>query len=256
MEVELYREPSLVEAAGILSRACNLRSWASFSGKCRAVYEGRSASSFTPGDVMVMLKPDGSFIVHGPRGFKPLNWQPSGSLASVSLEGGSLALRVVRRDPREVLLLSCERVYFIAVMRKPLEGEFWMYVNEAEIRDYIAMKPDTIEKGLRIVRVEKPVEPGFVDLYAEDSGGNLVVVEIKRAKAGVEAVRQLERYLEHFRSRNVRVRGILAAPEATQPAISLMARTGIEFRRIDLRRIYEDLKAREQRKGRSLTEYM
>jgi RecB family endonuclease NucS len=256
VRVEVYREPGLEESARILSEAVSLKSWISFSARCQAAYEGRSASSFTPGDVVAIIKPDGSFIVHGPRGFKPLNWQPSGSLVTVSLASGRLVLRVVRRDPREVLLLSCVSVYFITVMRKPVESEFWFYVNEAEIRDYIASNPGTIEEGLRIVRIEKPVDPGFVDLYAEDSRGRLVVVEIKRVKAGVEAVKQLEKYLEHFKSRNVSVRGILVAPEATQAAVSLMARAGIEFRKIDLRRIYEELRSREPRKGRRLDEFI
>ncbi|MCE4612602.1 MAG: endonuclease NucS [Desulfurococcales archaeon] len=256
MNVELFDRPSLEKAALILSSATSLKSWVSFGASCQASYEGRSASSFTKGDVIAMIKADGSFIVHGPRGFKPLNWQPSGSLVSVSKNNDSLVLRVVRREPREVLLLSCDQVYFIAVMREPVESEFWFYVNEAEIRDYLASNPEVIEDGLRIVRVEKPVDPGFIDLYAEDSRGNLVVVEIKRVKAGIEAVKQLERYLEHFKARNVRVRGILVAPEATQGAIALMAKTGIEYRRIDLRRIYESVKSRKLYRGKKIDEYL
>ena len=256
MEVELFESPGLRRSAEILSSATSFKAWVSFGARCQANYEGRSASSFTKGDVVGMIKPDGSFIVHGPRGFKPLNWQPSGSLTSVSIASDSLVLRVVRREPREVLLLSCDKVYFIAVMREPVEGEFWFYVNEAEIRDYLASKPELIEEGLRVVRVEKPVDPGFIDLYAEDSNGNLVVVEIKRTRAGIEAVRQLERYLEHFKARNVRVRGVLVAPEVTQGAAALMAKTGIEYRRIDLKRIYESIKSRRPYRGRKIDEYL
>ena len=57
---------------------------------------------------------------------------------------------------------------------------------------------------------------GGIDLYARDAQGRFVVVELKRGRAGHEAVHQLSRYVEQVRTQVPgEVRGILAAPAAT-----------------------------------------
>jgi len=47
-------------------------------GRCTVDYEGRAASTLGPGDRHVMLKPDGSALVHTDEGQQPVNWQPPG----------------------------------------------------------------------------------------------------------------------------------------------------------------------------------
>ncbi|MFN4045711.1 MAG: endonuclease NucS domain-containing protein, partial [Acidilobaceae archaeon] len=213
MQVYSIAPGSLAEARDAIARGLERKSWIIAVALCRASYEGRGASEATVGDRVFMVKPDGSLIVHGPRGFKPLNWQPETSSISVSLEGDSLVLRAVRRHPREILVLECAQVYSITVGVSPEEGQYWMYMSEADIRDTIALNPrEILGEDIRIVDMEKPVEPGFVDLYGKDGKGNIVVMEIKRVKAGEEAARQLIAYVESLKARGAKVRGILVAP--------------------------------------------
>ncbi len=256
MPLELvHAQPGVEEAARILSHGIEYRMWISFFANCTIEYEGRAASRTTPGDRLVIIKPDGSVIVHGPRGFKPDNWQPDTSSITVQHSEGLLIVKAVRRRPREVLVIKCGSIHSIMILKSPEEGGFWMYLNEHEIRDLLASNPSLIEEGLRIVDVEKRIDPGFVDLYGIDREGRLVVIEIKRVKAGEEAAKQLARYIEYFRRGGRSVRGILVAPEATEAAIYRLSREGLEFRRIDLARLYGMLKE-QAKSSRGILRYL
>ncbi len=258
VEVEASLEPGLGEALSQVSEALKARAWLVLAGNCETSYEGRAASGSTPGDRVVMVKPDGSVIVHGPKGFKPLNWQPDTSSVEARLDSDTLELRAVRRSPREILVIRCARIYYLAVLKGAEEGGFWLYVNEAEIRDEAMRDPvGVLGERLRFIEAEKPVEPGFIDALAEDEQGRLVVLEFKRVKAGEEAVKQLLRYVEALRARTSReVRGVLVAPDATEAARRLLERSGLELRRIDLRSLYERIKGRSAARRRSLVDFL
>ncbi len=248
VKVKACMPQNLSEAVDILRNALESRAWLVFWAHCSAEYEGRSASKLAPGDVLVIVKQDRSVIVHGPKGFKPLNWQPDASSISVTINEDQLVFRAVRRSLREVLTLRCPVVYGITYSTGAVEGEFYMYVSEAEIRDFIAENPSEIEDGLEVIRIERPVEPGFVDLYARDSQGKIVVLEIKRVKASEEAVRQLLRYVDYFKRKGVNVRGILVAPDFTEAAIRLLEEAGLEYKRVNLEKIYRWVKEKSRRK--------
>jgi len=256
VEVEVYKPSSLEEAAEVLSRSIGPDRWLVFFGECYTEYEGRAASRTTPGDMLVIVKPSGSVIVHGPRGFRPLNWQPDTGSIVVRLHEDLLELVAVRRRPREVLRVRCARIHGVMAGAGAREGVFWMFVNEYEIRDYLALNPHVIEEGLRIVEKEHRVEPGFIDLYAVDKHGRKVVIELKRVKAGEEAVRQLIRYLEALRKRGIDARGVLVAPDFTEGAVREAERAGIRLVRIDLARIYESLRERTGRRPGSLEDFL
>ncbi len=257
MEIKWHLHmPAIEDAARELSEMLRLRAWIFLLGYCMVEYEGRGASKSTPGDRLITVKPDGSVIIHGPHGFKPLNWQPNTSSVTVSREDDSLVIRAVRNKPREVVVARCSRVYEVIGAVGPEEGNYWMYLNEAEIRDLIASDPSIIEDGMRTISIEKRVEPGFIDLYLEDKDGNLVVVEIKRVKAGEDAARQLHAYIDSVR-RSVRrnVRGILVAPAATEQALLYLHKAGLEFKKIDLAGLYKRI-ADQKRKRRSLMDFV
>ncbi len=257
MDVRVLTPESLEEARSYLVEALEKRYWVTIAALCKTWYEGRGASEATLGDRIVMVKPDGSFIVHGHKGFKPLNWQPEVSAVTVTLENDMLVIRAVRRSPREILVLECSYVYTILLALNPEEGQFWVYMSEEEIRDIIVSNPAMIEEGLRVIDVEKPIEPGFVDLYARDKDGNVVVIEIKRVKAGEDAVRQLLSYVEIFKAKGVKVRGILVAPSITENALKLIHLFNLEFKYIDLKKLYmESTKRRVRFKQQQLIDYI
>lgn len=202
-------------------------------GEMEVAYHGRAASTADAGDYLLLLKPDGSLQVHAAQGIKPLNWQPRTDDLHVDLDEGRAVLAAERTSPPEIVRVVFLETALAVAMAPRLEGGFVLQGSEAEMQRVLARNPGVIEEGLEVLEVELPVGVGGVDLYARDVDGRLVVVELKRGRAGHEAVHQLERYVQRVReATGAEVRGILAAPEATAPARTRLVELGLEFREV------------------------
>jgi RecB family endonuclease NucS len=117
------------------------------------------------------------------------------------------------------------------------------------MQEAILLRPSLIEEDLKIISYEKKVEPGFVDVYAMDKNGRLVVIEIKRKTASREAAVQLARYIDAIKAKATRqVRGILAAPNMGKDVQRMLAALGLEFIQLDPRRCADILRKAETRK--------
>ncbi|MCE4606819.1 MAG: endonuclease NucS [Desulfurococcales archaeon] len=245
---------------GVLSEAVHDKVMLIIIGSCLTIYEGRGAAHSDYGDKLIIVKRDGSVIVHGPRGFKPLNWQPDTVHISFLEEGGELVMRAVRGKPRETLVVKCRETFGCVTHAAREGGGFYMYFSEAEVRDILRDNPELIEEGLRITDVEKPIQPGFIDLYGIDIEGRTTVFEIKRVKAGEEAARQLYGYVERLKRSVPNIRGVLLAPDFTESALAFLQKAGLEAKQINLKKLYEMYSERVKRrtgiKHRSLLDYL
>ncbi len=254
MSGECFTPSSLEEAGRVLKQVLEQRRFAAILCRCSVNYKGRGSSWSSPGDRLIVVKPSGSIIIHGPQGFKPENWQPDGSTFAVSMSEGRLILVSMRKNPRETLTIEIEKVYSITSIGNPVKGAFYMYMSESEIRDYLKENPQLIEDGLRILEVEKPAGPGYVDLYGIDKNGVNVVIELKRVRAGEDAVKQLLQYLEFLKRKTGRVRGILVAPGFTESAVRLAYTAGVRLVQIDLKSLSDRI-ASSRRRTRDLTSF-
>ena len=201
------------------------------AAECEVVYVGRAASLTEAGDYVVLLKADGSVQVHGARGVKPVNWQPRTDDVRVTRdEDDRVMLLAERFKPNELVQITFRKVSFALTLELRDEKVFQLHGSEAQIHAALARNPDVIEPGLQVLERELLVGVGGIDLYARDSKGRYVVVEVKRAKATQEAVHQLERYVNAVREQVPGlVRGILAAPEISKPARTVLEKIGLEF---------------------------
>lgn len=96
-------------------------------------------------------------------------------------------------------------------------------ITEASIRDRIAANLDLIETGLTLVKTElhlpnREGASGFLDIFARDAAGKLVIIEIKRTNAAArEAIQELYKYgallHESFLVKKTEVRMILLSVE-------------------------------------------
>jgi RecB family endonuclease NucS len=185
------------------------------------------------GDRITLIKGDGSVQVHRASGYEPVNWQPAGCMFSIFLEGSLLNIRSNRPKPKEILDIFFFNILFIDSGRPVDDAEFNLYVSEEQMRDALISNPGILEEGLRLIDFERKVEPGFIDFYGKDALGRIVVVELKRASAGKEAVLQLKRYVDEVKKNNrVTVRGILAAPRLKSGAQSILTSFGMEFKKL------------------------
>jgi len=238
MHVVLAEKPGLQDAHEALRKALEGGETVLLACRCVVDYRGRASSKLTPGDRIVMVKQDGSILVHRPYGYEPVNWQPPGSIFSTSVEGGELLIRAVRPRPREELVIRISEVHLLACIALEDEGEFFMYGDEQEIRDVLAANPGLIEEGLELVEKERRVATGSIDILCRDREGRLTVVEVKRGRAGVEAVAQLKRYVSDIeRELGVKARGILVADGLSRGVRGLLDKEGLEFKKLNPRSV-------------------
>ncbi len=201
--------------------------------ECEVAYHGRAASVADAGDYLVMVKPDGSLQVHGYKGVKPVNWQPQTDELWAGIEDSQAQLVAERRSPEEfVRVVFLETALAQAIHLREGSG-FVLMGSEAEMQRALARAPELIEPGLTVLERELPTDVGGIDLFARDESGALVVVELKRAKATQEAVHQLARYVARVRElTGESVRGVLAAPTITKPALLALERASLLFREV------------------------
>ena len=249
----ILQNPSLKDAADIIKQGISRHRTVVIAGKCIVDYDGRASSKLEEGERLVIFKPDGSALVHRPKDYSPVNWQPSGSIFSTKLEKDGLIIRVFRRKEKESMVISFTELQMVSVMDLIDNGEFTLYASEKEMQEAILYKPALLESGFRPMTKEMAVDPGFIDIIGYDVNGTLTVVEIKRVKANKKAVEQLKKYMDVIDlDENRLVRAILVAPEITDNALELLLELGYEFKALTPQECSEILK---QKKGKPLTAF-
>lgn len=234
--------PSVEKAAQLVRKALSERRALVIVGNCWVDYRGRASSKLESGERIVMIKEDGSVLVHRPFGYEPVNWQPPGCLFQTHVVNDVLQIRAVRKKPVESVRLFFDRLYLVSALSLVDAGEFSLYASEEDMQKAVLLEPSLIELCFKPISYEKKVEPGFIDVYGVDEVGRFVVVEIKRKTAGREAVLQLSKYVESIRSMvNREVRGVLAAPHIGKGVQRLLETLGLDFKPLDPRKCAEIL---------------
>jgi len=243
-------DPSVEEAENLVKEAVSRNKTLLVIGRCWVHYLGRAKSKLGPGERILIVKADGSLLVHRSAGYEPVNWMPGGDVVfNVQAKGKILEIRALRQKPVETVMVFFDEIQLVASLALVDSGEFSLYASEEDMQKAILLRPDLLEEGFRPITYEKKVEPGFVDVYGMDKDGKLVVVEIKRKTAGKAAAVQLARYIEAIRTRADRaVRGILAAPSIAKDVQRILTTLDLEFRHVDPRKCAELLSRAETKK--------
>ena len=202
--------------------------------RCEVRYSGRLTAFLPESTRLVMLKDDGSVLVHADAGgYKPLNWMTPPTV--IEEEGRTLVVRKRQgksEDRLEIRLLDVlsdvsHEMGEAAALEK--DGV------ERDLQQELAAQPSALGEELRLVRREWPTDVGPVDLMCRDAESGWVAVEIKRIGT-IEAVEQLSRYLECIRVDPAKAgcRGILAARAIKPQAAALALARGIRCVEVDL----------------------
>ena len=251
--IKVLFAPSPTEAVEFFRDGVTNRKVILLIGKCEVDYSGRAASKLEIGDRLVIVKEDGSVLVHRPKGYEPVNWQPPRCMFEAHIEGDKFVVRAIRKKPRESLKIKFVKVYLLSIMNLEDSGKFSLYASEEDMRQAILLKPSIVEEGLRFITYEKKVDPGFIDLYGIDQNGKLVVIEIKRRTAGKEAVIQLARYVESIRKSTDReIRGILVAPKLAKDVQRTLLSLGLDFKIVSPKKCAKILKKTEIKRKKLL----
>ena len=241
--------PTLAEAAELIGRAFVQRRTLIVAGACHVRYVGRASSTLEFGERILIIKSDGSLLVHRPVGYEPVNWQPAGSVFHVQIKEDELEVHGIRQKPRENVKVSFNNVLMASSLNLEDSGDFLLYASEDDMHRAILLKPELLEEGFKPISWEKKVEPGFVDIYGEDKNGKLVIVEVKRKTASKEAALQLAKYIEPIKAKvNREVRAVLVAPSLGKDVQRLLVTLGLEYKALDPKTCAEVLKKTENSK--------
>jgi len=236
-------EPELEEAKSLIEKAFVQRRTLIVVGNCKVDYVGRASSKLELGERLLIIKSDGSLLVHRPVGYEPVNWQPSGSVFHAQVKDDILEVHAIRQKPKENVKVQFTKIYTVTSIMLLDAGEFVLNASEEDMHKAILLRPELIEEDFKPISWEKKVEPGFVDVYGMDKSGRLVVVEVKRKTATKEAVLQLAKYIEAIKLKSDRqIRGILVAPSLGKDVQALLESRGLEFKELCPKKCAEILK--------------
>ncbi|GAA0471055.1 endonuclease NucS (plasmid) [Halococcus dombrowskii] len=231
MPVSTLTDPTLKDAHYLVDTGLKHGEMLTIVGKCEVDYDGRASSHLASGERLVILKPDGTLLVHRNKQRKPVNWQPPGSTHSARLNDDHLIVESVRSSPHEELEITFQTVAQASRLELDDMSEFALEGSEEDLRQRILADPDILETGFNAMATERETSAGPIDIYGQDADGTPIAVELKRRRVGPDAVGQLNRYVEALeRNRPGKsVRGILVAPSVTERAKQLLTSEGLEF---------------------------
>jgi endonuclease len=202
--------------------------------RCEVTYSGRLSAFLPESTRLLMLKADGSVLVHADAGgYKPLNWMTPPTV--VEEEPGRLVVR--KRAGRSEDRLEIRIAEVLSDVEHDMGEAAGLEKDgvERDLQEALAARPGELEEGLRLVRREWSTEVGPVDLMCRDGNDGWVAVEIKRVGT-IEAVEQLSRYLDFIRldPAKAECRGILAAQSLKPQAVTLAESRDLRCVEVDL----------------------
>lgn len=206
--------------------------------RCAVDYSGRLTAHLPMATRLLMVKADGSVLVHADGGsYKPLNWMsPPCKLTEDDGEW-----RVVNKAGEE-LRITIEEVLSDSAYELGLDPGLVKDGVEAHLQELLAEHVHTFGEGWTLVRREYPTAIGPVDLLCRDASGAHVAIEVKR-RGEIDGVEQLTRYVELLNRDPILapVRGLFAAQEIKPQAKVLATDRGFTCVVVD----YDDLRGME-----------
>ena len=204
--------------------------------RCSVDYAGRLSAHLPLATRLLMVKGDGSLLVHSDGGsYKPLNWMsPPCTLQSLEpdddqREAGVVELwQVTHTKTADRLIVSIHEVLHDSAHDLGADPGLVKDGVESHLQKLLAEQIEVLGDGYRLVRREYMTAIGPVDILATDASGRSVAVELKR-RGDIDGVEQLTRYLELMNRDPLLapVAGVFAAQEIKPQARTLAEDRGI-----------------------------
>jgi RecB family endonuclease NucS len=211
--------------------------------RCSVTYSGRLDAYLPEALRLIMVKQDGSVLVHADAGgYKPLNWMTPPTVIEESfatdIDPATMTVHKYAGKTEDRLIITLTEVLSDATHEMDAPDTDTALTKdgvEAHLQELLAEAPHWCGEGLRLVRREWPTDIGPVDLMCRDAEDEWVAVEIKRV-AGIDAVEQLSRYLERIQldPAHRSCKGILAAQQVKPQARVLAEARGIAWVEVEL----------------------
>lgn len=210
--------------------------------QCSVDYIGRLRAHLPLATRLLLMKADGSVLVHSDGGsYKPLNWMSPPATVRVAEPAEAVAAQGVT----EVWTVQSSKTddrLVINIHEQLHDSEHELGVDpglvkdgvEADLQRLLAEQITTLGPGYTLVRREYMTAIGPVDILARDADGATVAIELKR-RGDIDGVEQLTRYLELLNRDPLMapVRGVFAAQQIKPQAKTLAKDRGISCLTLD-----------------------
>jgi RecB family endonuclease NucS len=210
--------------------------------RCSVEYAGRLSAHLPLATRLLLLKADGSVLVHSDSlSYKPLNWMSPPCILTViepeqeQADAGVIEIwKVAQAKTADLLVISLHEILHDSEHELGVDPGLQKDGVEAHLQKLLAENIELLGDGHRLVRREYMTAIGPVDILARDAEGAAVAVEIKR-RGDIDGVEQLTRYLE-LMNRDPHlapVSGVFAAQEIKPQARTLAHDRGIRCLLLD-----------------------
>ena len=223
--------------------------------RCSVDYVGRLTAHLPLATRLLMVKADGSVLVHSDGGsYKPLNWMaPPCRMAEVEPtddereEGVVMAWAVQHTKSEDRLRVLIHEVLHDSEHDLGVDPGLVKDGVEAQLQALLAEHIETLGTGYTLIRREYMTAIGPVDIMCRNADGATVAVELKR-RGDIDGVEQLTRYLELLNRDPLLapVSGVFAAQQIKPQARTLAQDRGIRCVTLD----YEALKGMDDAESR------
>lgn len=204
--------------------------------RCSVDYAGRLSAHLPLATRLLVVKADGSVLVHSDSlSYKPLNWMsPPATLVIDEVDeeraaaGVTELWRITNAKTADMLVISIHEVLHDSSHELGVDPGLQKDGVEADLQRLLAEQIELLGEGFTLVRREYMTAIGPVDILARDAAGASVAVEIKR-RGDIDGVEQLTRYLELMNRDPLLapVSGVFAAQEIKPQARTLAEDRGI-----------------------------
>ncbi len=210
--------------------------------RCSVDYAGRLSAHLPLATRLLLVKADGSVLVHSDSlSFKPLNWMsPPCTISSLEPDhdqadaGVAEIWKVTQAKTADLLVISIYEILHDSDHELGIDPGLRKDGVEAHLQKLLAEQIELAGVGWRLVRREYMTAIGPVDILATDDIGRSIAIEIKR-RGDIDGVEQLTRYLE-LMNRDPHlapVTGVFAAQEIKPQARMLAEDRGIRCLLLD-----------------------
>ncbi len=204
--------------------------------RCSVDYAGRLSAHLPLATRLLLLKADGSVLVHSDSlSYKPLNWMsPPATLSQEEVDderasAGVVELwRVTNAKTADMLVISIHEILHDSSHELGVDPGLQKSGVEDDLQRLLAEQIELLGEGATLVRREYMTAIGPVDILARDADSRSIAVEIKR-RGDIDGVEQLTRYLELMNRDPLLapVAGVFAAQEIKPQARTLAEDRGI-----------------------------
>ncbi|MCC3267065.1 endonuclease NucS [Arthrobacter gengyunqii] len=210
--------------------------------RCSVDYIGRLRAHLPLAVRLLMVKADGSVLIHSDGGsYKPLNWMsPPATLRITAPADDDAEAGVI--ETWNVQSAKTDDKLVISIYERFSETSHDLGVDpglikdgvEADLQRLLAEQITKLGEGFTLIRREYMTAIGPVDILARDASGTTVAVELKR-RGDIDGVEQLTRYLELLNRDPLLapVKGVFAAQQIKPQARVLANDRGIECLTLD-----------------------